>query len=175
MDTAVRVPLSERVNLRMIAFFAVIALLVGFPVYSFVHEQITGGVTDAGGGFKEVDLKALGNFMFDAQGGSINDVPQKWRALDGQKVVLVGEMFAPNEASDNVRRFELVYSIAKCCFGGPPKVQERVFCEVPKSEGVEFVQGLARVTGVLHVEPKKDNGAVTSLYRLDVQSVGQVQ
>src|SRR5437870_4226482 len=121
-NPATKVPLSERFNLRIIAFVCIIAVLVGYPVYVLISDQYTGGIHNAGG-YIATNLKAMGNFEFDSNNGKVTDVPDKWRALDGKKLILEGEIFAPNEASNSIHRFELVYSIAKCCFGGPPKVQ----------------------------------------------------
>ena len=131
-----------------------------------MHE----GIKDVGGGYKEVNLKAMGNFVFDGQNGTVSDVPPQYRALDGQKVVLVGEMYSSVGAAE-VSRFELVYSIAKCCFGGPPKVQERVFCVVPNDGTVPILGGQARVTGTLHVAAQKEGDTINSLYTLDVHKV----
>src|SRR5688572_17199334 len=91
-SSAVKVPLSERINLRMIAFIAIIGVLVGYPVYVMIDAQVSGGIKSAAGGYKQVDLKAMSTFTFDQTNGTINDVPEKWRALDGQKVILEGEM-----------------------------------------------------------------------------------
>src|SRR5437870_1578351 len=132
MDTAVKIPLSERFNIRMIVFIGVIGFLIGYPIYVLIDAQISGGIKNVAGGYKQVDLKALGNFVFDGQNGTANDVPARWRELNGQKVVFEGEMYSATSASE-ADRFQLVYSIAKCCFGGPPKVQERVFCFVPNN------------------------------------------
>ena len=49
MDQAVKVPLSERINFRLVAFIAVIALLVGYPVYVMVDQQVSGAVSAARG------------------------------------------------------------------------------------------------------------------------------
>jgi hypothetical protein len=112
----------------------------------------------------------MGNFVFDAQNGTVNDVPPQYRALDGQKVVLVGEMFSGTSYSE-ANRFQLVYSIQKCCFGGPPKVQERVFCVVPNNGSYQLLGGMAQVTGTLHVEAKKDGDKIISLYTLDIDKI----
>ena len=169
-ETAVKIPLSERFNFRMVVFVAVIVFLVGYPIYVLIDAQLSGGIKNVAGGYKQVDLKALGNFVFDAQSGTLNDVPPKYRELNGQKVVFEGEMYADNAAVE-ARQFQLVYSIAKCCFGGPPKVQERVFCNVPNDKTVALLPGRARVTGTLHIDAKKDGDNVVSLYTLDVDKV----
>jgi len=173
-ESTIKVPLSERINLRMLVVFGVIMLLVGYPVYTLISEEVTGGVHHSGQ-FYTVNLKAMGNFSFDENNGTINDVPQQWRDLDGKKLSLIGEIYAPTEASDQIHRFELVYSIAKCCFGGPPKVQERVFCAVPNNGTIQRPDGFANVKGTVHVKVKKDGNVVTSVYQLDVESVEPMQ
>src|SRR5262245_4241369 len=126
MNSAVQAPMprtsiAERVPLRMIVFIGVVLLLIGYPVYVYVDSVASGGVKELGNGVKEVDLKAMSNFTFDQQRGTIDDVPAKWRSLDGAKVVLYGEMWAPLDASNGgLGGFDLCYSIAKCCFNGPP-------------------------------------------------------
>src|SRR6059058_2076282 len=77
--------------------------------------------------FLDVDLKALGNFPFDQNNGSINDIPPAFRALEGKKVLLDGFMYSPRNAGDKGHEFQLVYNVTKCCFSGPPQVQERVY------------------------------------------------
>src|SRR5256886_7104829 len=53
------------------------------------------------------NLKAIGNFDFDRDSGKLSDVPPQYRALDGQKVLLMGEIYAPHEAGPNVTDVEL--------------------------------------------------------------------
>src|SRR5438552_3722537 len=99
MDSAatVKAPLSERVNLRIVFFAALILFLLGWPVYTFVSETLTHGIHDRGS-YKEVDLKALGFFEMDPSSATAKDVPKQYRDLDGQKVLLRGEVFSPYES-----------------------------------------------------------------------------
>jgi len=172
METTTYKPsLSERINIRMLIFFGVLAVLIGYPVYLYVDQVVTGGIKSHGS-YLEVDLKSMGNFAFDGNNGTVDDVPMKWRQLDGKRVLLTGEVWAPNEAGDKMHKFELVYSIAKCCFGGPPRVQERVFAVVPPNMDVpNMTYSFAKVTGTLHVKINKDGGAITTVYVLDVDKV----
>jgi hypothetical protein len=173
-----KLPLSQRINFRIIIFSGIVLFLLGWPVYTFLIETFTHGIRDKGS-YKEVNLKAMGYFEFDRDNGTINDVPKEFRALDGQKVLLSGEIFAPREAGPNVEQFELVYSIQKCCFNGPPKVQERVFATVSKNNKNVHVRGdgYHKVMGTLHVTMKRDKlpsgelGGVTEVYHLDVDSI----
>lgn len=173
--SAIRAPFTERVNFRAIIFAGVVLLLLGWPVYTFVSETLTHGIHDRGN-YKEVDLKALGFFEMDPTEGSLKDVPPEYRNLDGQKVLLRGELYAPQEVRD-ITQFQLVYSIQKCCFNGPPRVQERVFTTVNKGKSFKWSgDGYHEVMGTLHVTMKKDDktGLITEVYRLDADSVKPV-
>jgi hypothetical protein len=173
MDTSIKAPLSERLNLRMILFSAIVLFLLGWPIYTFLSETLTHGIHNRGS-YKEVDLKAIGFFEFDPTNASLKDVPAQYRALDGQKVQLSGEVFSPFAARGKLSEFTLVYSIQKCCFNGPPKVQERVFATVPPDKTVEFSgDGYHDVVGTLHVTMKRDEhkGEVVEVYHLDVDSM----
>ena len=167
-------PIASRITPRMIFFILVVLLLVGYPIYVFVESAITGGIRDRGG-YKEVDLKAMSLFHFDQENGTIDDVPAKWRALDGEKVKVVGEMWEPFSAGNHVVGFELVYSIAKCCFSGPPQIQHFVQSRVVPGKVVGHHSGPVEVTGTLHVKVTRNElGKVTGVYHLDVESVRPV-
>jgi hypothetical protein len=166
--------LLDKINLRMIIFAGVVLVLVGFPVYIYLESAITGGVKDVGNGFKEVDLKAMSNFPFDQVRGTTDDIPKKWRDLDGQKVVLYGEMWQPFEAGDGtVKGFDLCYSVAKCCFSGPPQVQHFVKARVVPGRSVYSAPNLVKVVGKLHVNVvyDKEAGKVSQVYQLDVEDI----
>ena len=165
-------PLRERVPLRLILFIGVLCALIGYPLYVYIDSAVHGGIKDVGGGYKEVDLKAMSLFSFNQETGTIDDIPQKWRDLDGQKVVVYGEMWQPySSRSSNVDGFQLVYSIAKCCFNGPPQIQHFVQARVVPGKEVEYFNNMVRVKGTLHVRVTKDAGKVTGVYYLDVESV----
>jgi len=165
-------PLSERVNLRMLVFVGVVLFLLGWPTYTFLSESLTGGIHNRGS-YSEVDLKAMGQFDFSPTGGTMADVPPKYRALDGHKVLLEGEIYNPTSAGNDLTDFQLVYSIQKCCFNGPPRVQERIFCSVPRGS-LKYGGGIYhKVIGTLHVTCKQDpkTGDVVEVYHLDADNV----
>src|SRR5262245_4734368 len=101
METAIKEPLSARINFRMIVFGAVLLARIGIPVYIYVDSVVHGGIKNQGS-YLEVDLKSMGNFSFDDLNGTSNDIPAKWRQLDGKRILLQGEVFAPNEAGDRM-------------------------------------------------------------------------
>lgn len=161
---------ARRPNPRMLLVLLVLVLPLGYMVYTFVNLSIHNGIEQVGA-YKQVDLKSMGNFPFDEIAGSEKDVPEVYRNLDGQKVLLVGQMYSGTSAGDRVPEFQLVYSIAKCCFGGPPRVQERVFAHAPQGRTVPLYDGLAKIYGTLHVRTDKAGGKIISLYDLDVEKV----
>ena len=158
-------------NLRVILFILVIGGVVGYPVYIYMHEAMTGGITKLSNGYTEVNLKTISLFPFDQQVGTINDVPERFRALDGQKVILVGEMWVTDNAGGDLKNFDLVYSIAKCCFSGPAQVQHFVKSTSSKGEPLPFYNGEVRVKGTLKVNVTYDAGKVASVYHVAVDSI----
>lgn len=154
-------------NVRIAAFLLLISAPFAWFLYLFIHQQMTHGVS-VKGDKAYVDLKALGNFPFDQENGSLRDVPSQFRQLDGKRVVLDGFMFVRGGSAPRVRQFEFVYNINKCCFTGPPLVQERVYAFVPDHDTVPFVD-FCRLTGILHVNVQKEAGKVQTVYTLDVE------
>jgi len=172
MHAEPRIPLRERINVRLIIFFGVIGLIIGYPVFWYVREQVTGGITDAGGGYLEVNLKSMSTFTFDQQNGKLEEIPKRWRELDGKKVVLRGELWSPTGAADEVDRFALVYSIAKCCVQGTSLVQHLVHSKPMPGKRIEYFEGQVEARGVLHIDIKKDSaGGIASIYQFDVESL----
>lgn len=164
-------PWSERVNWRVVGFAAVLAFLVGVPAYQYAETALTGGIRDAGGGYKAVDLKAMVSFPFDQTYGTIDDVDPRYRALHGQDVILRGEIAPTTSAAPTVGDFSLVYSVSDCCYSGPPQIQHFVQCDVPDGDKVPYYSGPVKVRGRLRVDVTRDGEQITGVYHLDVQSI----
>lgn len=173
MDSTYKPSLSERINIRMIIFFGVMILLIGYPIYIYIDSAMHQGIKDVGGGYKEVDLKAMSVFPFDQVDGTIDDIPIKWRQLDGAKVIANGEMWQAQSAARYVDSFDLVYSISKCCFNGPPQIQHFVHARAAKNAELEYFDGLVRVKGTLHIKVTRDQNKVSGVYWMDVDNVEQ--
>lgn len=164
-------PMTQRINVRMIVFAAIVLALVAFPVYWYLSVALTGGIRDAGNGYKEVDLMAMVSFPFDQKYGTIEDIPEKYRALDGQKVILTGEMVPMQSAAPEINSFSLVYSVSECCYTGEPQVQHFIHSTVQDGRKVPYYAGLVRASGTLHVNVKKAEGKVDSVFQFDVEDV----
>lgn len=164
---------GSAINPRIIVFVLVIVGIFGTLGYWWWSVAGTHGITQRGDAY-QVDLKSMSTFPFDQRHGTLDDVPPRYRELDGKKVILIGEMWAPNASSPRLDKFELVYSIAKCCFSGPPQIQH--FVQSSATNGpIPFYSGLVRVTGTLKVDVTKDpDGKITGVYHVAVDSVEPV-
>jgi hypothetical protein len=152
--------------------FAAAAFVLSYPIYSVLEAAITHGIHQQGD-LMVVDLKAMSDFNMDQVAGRDTDIPAAYRALDGRRVMLAGEMYVPGSSATSVDRFQLVYSIANCCFGGPPRVQCFVHATVLPNHDVQFAQGVVNVVGTLHVGVEKGDQQIASVYRMDVEKVQQ--
>jgi hypothetical protein len=170
-------PLRERVNLRLIGFVAIFAVIFGWIIFLSLDSVISGGRKNHGD-YWSVDLKAMSDFKFSQTDGTVDDVPKQWRELNGQTVLLEGEMAPTGQTSNGVgRQFELVYSVAKCCFGGPPQIQHFVKVTVPPDAEVNVQHsGVLRVKGKLKVDVTRDpeTGAINGVYHVLAEGVHSV-
>ena len=173
---SIQLPWTQRINFRLWTVLLVAALAVGYPLYQGLELALTGGISkssDEKGAVLKVDLKSMSLFEMDPEKAEAADIPQKWRDLDGKRVELAGEMWLGNQAGGEATQFDLCYSIAKCCFSGPPKVQHFVRCSTGRGKSVSYYPNLVIAKGTLHVgiEHDKDTGKIQSVYRLDVESL----
>jgi hypothetical protein len=161
---------TMRTAIRVVVFAVVMVGLIAYPVYVYLDAAVSGGIKRRGDVIV-VDLKAMSDFDINQFAGTDENIPRKFRDLDGKRVECTGEMWAPYSAGGRLDRFELCYSIAKCCFGGPPRVQCFVHVTVPQGRDVQYHQGLVTVTGVLHVGVTRSHGKIQSVYRMEIQAV----
>ncbi|HEX8916442.1 MAG TPA: hypothetical protein VF796_29090, partial [Humisphaera sp.] len=162
---------SRRTNWRLVVFLMVIAAPFAWVIWSAVRHSMDGGVSADG----LVDLKQLGNFEFDPDLGTIDDVPTRTRQLDGKRVVLRG-FAVPDLSTPTVTRFQLVYDVMR---RGTPLVPDRVYAHSEKPIAVpSYTESACELAGILHVRvvhapagPDGKPGPVTSLFDLDVESL----
>ncbi len=94
-------------------------------------------------------------------------VPKSAFALDGKKVYIKGYVFAGSQNS-GIRKFLLVRDAGTCCFGGNPKVTDRIVVSLDSPTGMMYTKQVARVAGVFRVSPSvAPNGVGAVYYRLD--------
>jgi hypothetical protein len=164
----------QRINYRVVLLAGVALLIIGGPFFVWARDALSGGIINHGQ-YLEVNLKAMSTFDMDQTNGRITDVPNKFRDLEGKRVALIGEMWAPKDAGDgSLNYFQLVYSKTKCCFSGPPLAQHFVDGNVlPGANAYYDPNGMVRVWGTLHVKLRRDadSGVIKSVYAVDVDKV----
>jgi len=181
VDYAVKPSIGQKLhpvlkNWRLMAFIGFFFVVFGAMGYKIFSEVVNNGI-HVRSGVAEVNLKALGQFPFDDQTGKVTDVPSTYRALDGKKVALQGFMVVMNSAGNTASDCQLVWNVQKCCFGGPPLIQERVFLVPPSDRKLTRydMYTLVNVTGTLRVKVERnDAGTVCAVYTMVPDSVTPV-
>ncbi len=178
MTQAAHLPLSERFNFRLWIFVAVFAVLLGYPLYLYLDSTLTGGIKNRGGYF-DVDLKQMSSFAFDQENGRTTDVPPRWRELQGKRVMLRGEIAPSGLSARGVDHFfEMVYSVQKCCFSGPPQIQHFIQVTAPPTANINVTsEGEVAVIGTLNVEVTRDpeTGKINGVYHVRAEDVRSVR
>jgi hypothetical protein len=99
-------------------------------------------------------------------------IPEDVRALNGRKVQIGGFMVPVEFAKDNIRTFLLVKNRMMCCFGAAVSMNDWVYVTMKEDRKAEFHQDvLVKVSGVLEVGEKIEDGMVMSIYRLTGDSI----
>ena len=169
-------PLSRRylrhakITPQMLLFAGTIVCVLSYPLYVYVESIRHQGIKPMGDVY-EVDLMAMTRFDIDQVDADTEDIPQRWRELDGKRVKLKGEMLSPYATGGRLSGFDLVYSIVGCHFSGPPKVQNYVRVTVPPNAEVNFRPGFVHVIGTLEVGVEKAKGRIKSVFRLKVEDL----
>lgn len=182
MTTTAPIPVADAArgggfNFRLLGFIAIFALLLGYPLYIYLDSMLSGGIKQEGD-YTRVDLKAMSTFTMDQKTGTVNDVPERFRKLDGKKVILTGEI-APGgfEARGLDQYFQLVYSVQKCCYSGKPLIQHFIQASVPPEnyKNININSAEVEVRGVLTIrvtpEGKSPNDDISGIYHLKVESI----
>jgi hypothetical protein len=79
-------------------------------------------------------------------------VPDTALAANGRDVLLKGYMY-PGKQTRDVRQFLLVRDQGDCCFGGNPKITDRVLVQLAAPAGIDFTPRLVKIAGRFQVRP----------------------
>ncbi len=79
-------------------------------------------------------------------------VPDSARDMNGRDVLLKGYMY-PGQRQRGIREFLLCRDQGDCCFGGQPKITDRVLVRLGDAKGIDFTQGLVKIAGRFRIEP----------------------
>ena len=132
---------GRRLAIAAIALSA--CTLVGGLVYqSFVYSQ------ELPPGFQRANYAMLQPLPGDPP----TAIPDSARELDGRDVLLKGYMY-PGKQQQGIAQFLLVRDQGDCCFGGNPKITDRVLVQMRDSKGIEFSPRLRKIAGRFAVRP----------------------
>ena len=79
-------------------------------------------------------------------------VPDTALALHGRNVLLKGYMY-PGKQQQGITQFLLVRDQGDCCFGGNPKITDRVLVQLRDPKGISFSPRLTKIAGRFAVRP----------------------
>jgi hypothetical protein len=83
-----------------------------------------------------------------------------WQRMDGKKVFIQGYMF-PADQKDGITSFILCRDKGDCCFGGKPKITERISVTLNKDDpGIPLSTSLQKLTGTFRFEHTYSGDAI---------------
>ena len=80
---------------------------------------------------------------------------ERLKALDGKKVFIKGYALAGNQKKGIVN-FILCADQGDCCFGGNPKITDRVLVQLTNPAGIDYTDYLQKFTGTFKYRPTKN-------------------
>jgi hypothetical protein len=133
---------------------------VGYGAYVYATE-----VPD---GYTRISFIGMKPDEIEERGGEI--VSKDIMALEGQKVFIKGYIRPDSITVPNgIDRFLLVRDNNQCCFGDLSKIKyyDQIDVKLTGSERVDYNQGVFRIGGILHVEPRNAlGGSQTPVFSL---------
>jgi hypothetical protein len=78
-------------------------------------------------------------------------VPDSAYEFDGKRVLIKGYVLAGNR-KDGIRTFILVRDKGDCCFGGNPKLTDRILVQLKPGIAFSYTDRLQKLAGLFHVE-----------------------
>jgi hypothetical protein len=135
-------------------------------------------------GYKPVSFQSLSAFNADEfkqrlkvamNSNQPPDLPLEVKALNGEKVAVMGYMLPLEVDAKGVKTFALVRDLASCCFGGSPKLNEWVYVTMHSPQTAKHTGYSAIVvSGIFEVGAQKMEAGDTSLYRMTADLVQKV-
>lgn len=121
-------------------------------------------LTEVPEGYKRISYNILQPAETDIEGG----LPAAAQALDGQRVFIKGYIYPPPGSPPFVTHFLLVRDKGDCCFGGNPKVTDRILVDIKPPDKLEYSQGVHAVAGTFRLQPTQAPDADGEVwYRLE--------
>jgi hypothetical protein len=86
------------------------------------------------------------------EGDPATAVPPTAIEADGKDVLLKGYMY-PGTDTEGIVQFLLVRDQGDCCFGGNPKITDRVLVNLQDAEGIDFTPRMVKIAGRFAIRP----------------------
>ncbi len=99
-------------------------------------------------GFERLSYAALQ----PGEGEPANMIPESAVRMNDQNVLIKGYMY-PGKQQRGIRQFLLVRDQGDCCFGGNPKITDRVLVQLSDRQGTEFSPRLRKFAGKFVIRP----------------------
>jgi hypothetical protein len=90
-------------------------------------------------------------------------IPPNVTELDGQKIFIKGFMY-PGSRMDGIQEFVLCRDQGDCCFGGNPKLTDRIKVTLKNGKSVSLVNRMVAVAGTFHVNPTAGRDGLDGVY-----------
>ena len=93
--------------------------------------------------------------------------PAEISDYDGRRVFIKGYVY-PGKQTSGIRQFVLCRDNGDCCFGGQPKLTDRILVNMQGPLALEYSTRLHRLAGTFHVRPgRATDGLGGVIYHLD--------
>jgi hypothetical protein len=121
---------------------SVVMLLSGLGYQAYVYA------TELPPGFERLNYAMLQPLPGDPP----TAVPESALEMSGRDVLLKGYMY-PGKQQQGITQFLLVRDQGDCCFGGNPKITDRVLVNLKDSKGISFTSRQRKIAGRFVVRP----------------------
>ena len=90
-------------------------------------------------------------------------IPPSAVSLNGKKVFIKGYIY-PGQQTDGIKQFILCRDQGDCCFGGNPKITDRIQVTLAAPQTVSFASRQFKVAGTFRIEPTKTADSIGAVY-----------
>lgn len=146
---------------RLGTLLSLVSLVGGWSYHGYVYA------TEVPEGYQRIGYAELQ----PPEAAPPGTIPATARQLDGQRVFIKGYVF-PGLQTKGIRQFVLVRDKGDCCFGGNPKITDRIQVQLKAPLSIDFHEGLFRLAGTFHVGVgAASEGLGQAIYHLDADHV----
>jgi hypothetical protein len=90
-------------------------------------------------------------------------IPPSAIALNGKKIFIKGFVY-PGKQTDGIQRFVLCRDQGDCCFGGDPKITDRIDVVLANPLRLTYSPRMFKVAGTFRIEPAQDPEGLGAVY-----------